>query len=161
VDLLKVIASQGVDGKDKAKQFSDYEDKMIMNSKHNQFADIPKDITLKTLAERRYKYTLVLRTSPWSIERESILDMQGIDDPSIDFCLWSSTPSKHLVSKLTKGGFTSMIKGFEHLIWTRCDSFFTLFDELLPQTTTKILDYISGLGNLYQKSGKSANDFKV
>ena len=55
MDLLKVIASQGVGGKDKAKQFSDYEDKMVMNSKHDHFADIPKDITLETLAEWRYE----------------------------------------------------------------------------------------------------------
>ena len=75
VDLLQVIASQGAGGKDKAKQFSDYEDKMIMNSKHDALLDILKDITLKSLSEWRYSYTSVFQTSPWSIEGESILDM--------------------------------------------------------------------------------------
>eukprot|EP00751_Fragilariopsis_kerguelensis_P002610 CAMPEP_0170809594 /NCGR_PEP_ID=MMETSP0733-20121128/34129_1 /TAXON_ID=186038 /ORGANISM="Fragilariopsis kerguelensis, Strain L26-C5" /LENGTH=173 /DNA_ID=CAMNT_0011165337 /DNA_START=217 /DNA_END=740 /DNA_ORIENTATION=- len=70
IDLLEVIASQGISGKGKAKQFLDCEDKMIMNSKHEHFADIPKDITLETMAEWRYKYTSVLQTSPWSIDGE-------------------------------------------------------------------------------------------
>ena len=46
LDLLKVIASQGVGGKDKTNQFSNYEDKIISNSKHEYLTDIPKDITL-------------------------------------------------------------------------------------------------------------------
>ena len=60
VDLLKVIASQGVGGKNKTKKSSDYEEKMIMNSKHNQMADIPKDIILETLVEWQYEYTSML-----------------------------------------------------------------------------------------------------
>ena len=89
--------------------------------------------------------------------------MQDIDVPSIDSHLRSSTLSKHLVSKLTKGGFASMIKEFEHLIEKGhgVTLFFTLFNELSPQTTNTILDCISGLGNLYQKSGESANNFKI
>ena len=39
--------------------------------------------------------------------------------------------------------------------------FFTLFDKLLPQTTNKILDYIGSLGNMFQQSGETANDFKI
>ena len=56
-----------------------------------------------------------------------------------------------------------MIKEFEHLTEKGhgVTLFHTLFDEFLPQTTNKILDYIGGLGNLYQKSGESANDFKI
>ena len=56
-----------------------------------------------------------------------------------------------------------MIKELEHLIEKGhgVTLFFTLFDKLLPQTTNKILDYIGGLGNMYQKSGESANDFKI
>ena len=59
VDLLQVIASQGAGGKNKEKQFTDYEDKMIMNSKHNALLDIPKDISLESLSEWRYSYTSV------------------------------------------------------------------------------------------------------
>ena len=110
--LLQVIASQGAGGKNKEKQFSDYEDKMIMNSKHDALLDIPKDITLESLSEWRYSHTSVFRTSLWSIDGDSIFDMQDIDNPSNDFCLRSSTLSKYLVSKLTKGGFTSLIKEF-------------------------------------------------
>ena len=33
VDLLEVIASQGLDGKNKEMQFLEYKDRMIMNSK--------------------------------------------------------------------------------------------------------------------------------
>ena len=89
--------------------------------------------------------------------------MRDIDDPSNDFRLLSSTLSKHLVSKLTKGGFTSLIKEFEHLIQKGhgVTLFFNLFDELLPQTTNKILDYIGILGNMFQQSGETANDFKI
>ena len=134
-----------------------------MINKYDQFSDIPKNITLETLAEWRYEYTLVLRTSPWLIEDDSILDMQNIDDPSIGFRLWSSTLSKHLVAKLIKSGFTSMIKEYKYLIEKGhgVTLFHTLFDDLLPQSTNKILNYNAGLGNLYQKSGGSANDFKI
>jgi len=65
IDLLEVIASQGISGKGKAKQFLDCEDKMIMNSKHEHFADIPKDITLETMAEWRYKYTSNISVVHW------------------------------------------------------------------------------------------------
>ena len=149
--LLQVIASHGVGGKDKKEQFEAYEDKMIMNSKHDALPDIPKDITLESLSEWRYSYTSILQTSPWTIEENSILDMRDIDDPSNSFRLRSSTLSKHLVSKLTKGGFTSLIKEFEHLIQKGhgVTLFFNLFDELLPQTTNKILDYIGSLGNMF------------
>ena len=54
VDLLQVIASQGAGGKDKKEQFAAYEDKMIMNSKHDALLDIPKDITLESLSEWQY-----------------------------------------------------------------------------------------------------------
>ena len=89
--------------------------------------------------------------------------MRDIDDPSNDFRLRSSTLSKHLVSKLTIGGFTSLIKKFEHLIQKghSVNLFFNFFDELLPQTTNKILDYIGSLGNMFQQSGETANDFKI
>ena len=78
--------------------------------------------------------------------------MRDIEDPSNDFRLWAGTLSKHLVSKLTKGGVTSLIKKFEHLIQKQygVTLFFTLFDELLPQTTNKILGYIGNLGNMFQ-----------
>ena len=118
-----------------------------MNSKHEYFADIPKNITLETMIEWQYKYISVLQTSPWSIEGEGILNIQDIVDPSIDFRLHSSILSKHLVSKLTKDGFTLLIKKFEHLIEKGhvVTLFFTLFDELLPQTTNNILDNIGSL----------------
>ena len=89
--------------------------------------------------------------------------MYDIDDPSIDFCFRSSTLLKHLVSRLTKDGFSSMIKEFEHLIEKghSVTLFFILFDQLLPQTTNKILDYIGCLRKLYQESGESANYFKI
>ena len=58
-NLLQVIASQGAGGKNKAKQFSDYGDKMIMSSKHDALLDILKDITLESLSEWRYSYTSV------------------------------------------------------------------------------------------------------
>ena len=89
--------------------------------------------------------------------------MRDIEDPSNDFRLRSSTLSKHLVSKLTKGGSTSLIKEFEHLIRKEhgVTLFFTLFDELLFQTTNKILDYIGSLGKMFQQSGETANDFKI
>ena len=136
---------------------------MIMNRKHESLADIPKDITLETMPEWRFEYTLVLWTSPWSIDGESILNMQDIDDPSNAFQLRTSTLSKHLVAKLTKNRFTSLIKKFKHLIEKGhgVTLFFILFDELLPQTTNKILDYVGSLGNLFQKSGESANDPKI
>jgi len=56
-----------------------------------------------------------------------------------------------------------MIKEFDHLIENghSVTLFFTLFDELLSQTTNKILDYIGSLGNMYQTNGESANDFKI
>jgi len=100
VDIFQVIASQGAGGKDKKEKFAEYEDKMIMNSKHDVLLDIPKEITLESLSEWRYTYTSVFQTSPWSIEGNSILDMKDIDDPSNDLRLRSSTLSKHLV--LTK-----------------------------------------------------------
>ena len=161
--LLQVIASQGAGGKNKEKQFSDYEDKMIMNSKHDVLLDIPKKITLESLSEWRYSYTSVFQTFPWSIDADSILYMRDIDDPSNELRLRSSTLSKHLVSKLTKGGFTSLIKEFEHLIQKghSVTLFFNPFDELFPQTTNKILDYIGSLGNMFQQSGETANDFKI
>ena len=89
--------------------------------------------------------------------------MQDIADPSNAFRLQSSTLSKHLVSKLMKGGFTSLIKEFEHLIEKGhgVTLFFTLFDKLLPQTTNKILDYIGSLRNIFQKSGETVNDLKI
>ena len=49
--LLLVIASQGARGKDKKKQLSEYEDKMIMNSKHDALLDTLKEITLESLSE--------------------------------------------------------------------------------------------------------------
>lgn len=55
-NLLKVIASQGLGGKDKEKCFSKYKDKMIMNSKHNMLANIPKANTLESLLEWQYNY---------------------------------------------------------------------------------------------------------
>ena len=57
--LLQVIASQGAGGKNKENQFSEYEDKMIINSKHDALLDIPKIITLGSLSEWRYSYTSV------------------------------------------------------------------------------------------------------
>ena len=87
-----------------------------MNSKHDALLDILKDITLESLSEWQYSYTSVFWTSPWSIDGESILNMQEIEDPFNNFYVRSSTLSKHLVSKLTKGGFTSFIKEFEHMI---------------------------------------------
>ena len=51
MELLEVITSLGIGGKGKAKQISDYKDKMIMNSKHESLADIPKDITLEIMAK--------------------------------------------------------------------------------------------------------------
>ena len=39
--------------------------------------------------------------------------------------------------------------------------FFTLFDEPLPQTTNKIVDCIGSLGNMFQQSRETANDFKI
>ena len=51
VDLLQVIASQGAGEKNKEKQFSDYEDNMIMNSKQDALLDIPEDISLESLLE--------------------------------------------------------------------------------------------------------------
>ena len=59
VDLLQVIASQDAGRTDKAKQFSDYEDKVVMDSKHNVLLDILKDITLEFLSEWRYSYSSV------------------------------------------------------------------------------------------------------
>ena len=59
--LLQVIASQGAGGKDKEKQFLEYEDKMIMNSKHDVLLEIPKDITLESLSEWQYSYTSVFK----------------------------------------------------------------------------------------------------
>lgn len=163
VDLLQVVASQVAGWKDKARQFSDYEDKMIMNSKHDALLVIPKDITLESLSEWQYSYTSVFRTSPWSLDGESILDMRDIEDLYNNFRLRSITLSKHLVSKLTKGGFISLIKEFKHLIQKGhgVTLFFTFFDVLLPQTTNKILDYICGLGNMFQQSGETANDLKI
>jgi len=163
VYLLQVIASQGAGGKDKKEQFAAYGDKMIMNSKHDALLDIPKDITLESLSEWQYSYTLVFQTSPWSINGNSVLDMRDIDDPSNDFRLQSSTLSKHLVSKLTKGVFTSLIKQLEHLIQKGhgVTLFFNLFNKLLPQITNKILDYIGSFGNMFQQSGETVNDFKI
>ena len=51
VDLLQVNASQCAGWKNKVKQFSDCEDKMIMSSKYDALLDIPKDITLESLSE--------------------------------------------------------------------------------------------------------------
>ena len=67
------------------------------------------------------------------------------------------------MAKLTKNGFTFLIKEFEPLIEKghSVTLFLTLFDELLFQTTDKILDYVGSLGNLFQKSGESANNFKI
>ena len=61
MDLLKIIALKGSGDKDKSKQFNDYEDKMVMNSKKNAFPDIPKDITLESLLEWCYSIQSVLQ----------------------------------------------------------------------------------------------------
>ena len=39
--------------------------------------------------------------------------------------------------------------------------FFNLFDELIPQITNKIFDYIGSLGSMFQQSRETANDFKI
>ena len=79
------------------------------------------------------------------------------------FRLRTSIFSKHLVVKLTTNKLTSIIKEFESLIVKGHGEclFFVLFDELLPQTTNKILDYVGSLGDLIHKSGETANEFKV
>lgn len=89
--------------------------------------------------------------------------MKDIDEPSTVFQLCTSILSKHLVIKLTTNSFASLIKEFKILIVKGhvMSLFFVLCNDLLPQTTNKILDYVGSLGGLSHKSSKSANEFKV
>lgn len=136
---------------------------MVMNSKENASPDIPKDITLESLSEWRFSIQLVLKSSPWTISGTSILIMNDLEDPSTPFRIQTSIFSKHLVIKLTTNKLTSIIKEFESLIVKDhgVSLFFALFDELLPQRTNKIQDYVGSLGGLIHKSSETANEFKV
>ena len=119
---------------------SGYEDKLVMTSKHDQFPDIPKETSLENLTEWRYLISSTLKSPPWSIDGESILQMKDIDEPSVGYKLRTNILCKHLLEKVRKADLSSIMKQFESITEKGhgVDFFVALFDVLLPHTTNKI-----------------------
>ena len=134
-----------------------------MHSKENIVPDIPKDITLESISQWRYFNQFILQLSPWSISQISIHKTKGIKYLSTVFWLRTSIFSKHCIVKLTTNKLTSIIKEFESMVLRGhgVSLFIALFDELLLQTTNKILGYVEGLHEFIYKTWETANELEI